>query len=94
MAERNAAVQLAFTEGAVTLDAGRGEEALATEQIEAQVEGEDLTTGFSPEYLLDGLSAIDSPFVELVLHPAVEAGGHLRARRAWTASRRPSSATC
>jgi DNA polymerase-3 subunit beta len=78
VAERNTAVQLAFSEGAVTLDAGRGEEALATEQIEAHVSGDDLTTGFSPQYLLDGLSAIETPFVELAFtqasKPAVISG--------------------
>ena len=78
VAERNAAVQLAFVEGSVTLDAGRGEEALATEQIDAVVVGDDLTTGFSPEYLLDGLTAMDAPFVELAFtqpsKPAVICG--------------------
>jgi DNA polymerase-3 subunit beta len=78
VAERNTAVQLAFSEGSVTLDAGRGEEALATEQIEAHVTGDDLTTGFSPQYLLDGLSAIETPFVELAFtqasKPAVISG--------------------
>ncbi len=78
VAERNAAVQLAFAAGSVTLDAGRGEEALATEQIDAHVDGDDLTTGFSPEYLLDGLTALDSPFVEMAFtqpsKPAVICG--------------------
>ena len=35
VAERNTAVQLAFADGVLTLDAGSGDEALATEQIEA-----------------------------------------------------------
>lgn len=65
VAERNTAVQLAFADGVLTLDAGSGDEAQASESIEASVMGEDLTTGFNPQFLLDGLSAIDQPVVEL-----------------------------
>ena len=65
VAERNTAVQLAFADGVLTLDAGSGDEALATEQIDAQVQGADITTGFNPQFLLDGLTAIEAPIVEL-----------------------------
>jgi DNA polymerase-3 subunit beta len=65
VAERNTAVQLAFADGSLTLDAGSGDEALATEQIDAQVKGEPITTGFNPQFLLDGLTAIEAPVVEL-----------------------------
>ena len=65
VAERNTAVQLAFSDGVLTLDAGSGEEAMASESLEAAITGEDITTGFNPAYLLDGLTAIESPFVEL-----------------------------
>ena len=58
VAERNTAVQLTFGDGVVTLDAGSGDEALATESLEAQIEGEAITTGFNPQFLLDGLTAI------------------------------------
>ena len=78
VAERNTAVQLAFTDGMLTLDAGSGDEALATEQIDAQVKGTDITTGFNPQFLLDGLTALESPFVEMAFtqasKPAVMAG--------------------
>jgi len=70
VAERNAAVQLAFSEGVLTLDAGSGDEAQASESIEATIEGEDLTTGFNPQFLLDGLTAIDEPVVELAFTQA------------------------
>ena len=70
VAERNTAVQLAFTDGMLTLDAGSGEEAMASESIEAFVTGEDITTGFNPAYLLDGLTALESPFVELAFTQA------------------------
>jgi DNA polymerase-3 subunit beta len=65
VAERNTAVQLAFSDGVLTLDAGSGDEAQASESIEATIEGEDLTTGFNPQFLLDGLTAIDEAVVEL-----------------------------
>ncbi len=70
VAERNTAVQLAFSDNVLTLDAGSGEEAMASESLEAHVTGEDITTGFNPQYLLDGLTAIESPFVELAFTQA------------------------
>jgi DNA polymerase-3 subunit beta len=70
VAERNTAVQLKFADGVVTLDAGSGEEAQASESIEAEINGEDLTTGFNPQFLLDGLTAIDEPTVELAFTQA------------------------
>jgi DNA polymerase-3 subunit beta len=70
VAERNTAVQLAFSDGVLTLDAGSGDEAQASESIEATVEGEDLTTGFNPQFLLDGLTAIDEAVVELAFTQA------------------------
>jgi DNA polymerase-3 subunit beta len=78
VAERNTAVQLAFSDGVLTLDAGSGDEAQASESIEATVQGDDITTGFNPQFLLDGLTAIESPVVELAFtqasKPAVMAG--------------------
>ena len=78
VAERNTAVQLAFSDGVLTLDAGSGDEAQASESIEASVNGEDITTGFNPQFLLDGLTAIEAPVVELAFtqasKPAVMAG--------------------
>ncbi len=70
VAERNTAVQLAFSDNVLTLDAGSGEEAMASESLEANITGDDITTGFNPAYLLDGLTAIESPFVELAFTQA------------------------
>jgi DNA polymerase-3 subunit beta len=70
VAERNTAVQLAFSDGVLTLDAGSGDEAQASESIEAIIEGEDITTGFNPQFLLDGLTAIDEAVVELAFTQA------------------------
>ena len=65
VAERNTAVQLAFSEGVLTLDAGSGDEAQASESVEAEIDGGEITTGFNPQFLLDGLTAIDEDVVEL-----------------------------
>ena len=65
VAERNTAVQLMFDDNGLTLDAGHGDEAVATEHIDAQVKGEPITTGFNPQFLLDGLGAIEDPVVEM-----------------------------
>ncbi|RYE78172.1 MAG: DNA polymerase III subunit beta, partial [Myxococcales bacterium] len=42
----------------------------ASESIEATINGEDITTGFNPQFLLDGLTAIPQPFVELAFTQA------------------------
>ena len=65
VADRSSAVQMAFADGVLTLDAGSGEEAKATESLEAKIEGEPLTTGFNPQFLLDGLTAITTHEVAL-----------------------------
>ncbi|VXC42666.1 DNA polymerase III subunit beta [Nocardioides sp. AX2bis] len=72
VAERNTAVQMAFSDGTLTLDAGTGDEAQASESIEAAIQGDDLTTGFNPQFLLDGLGAIDQPTVELAFTQAAK----------------------
>ena len=70
VAERNTAVQLQFADGVLTLDAGSGDEAQASESIQATIEGEPITTGFNPQFLLDGLTAIDQSVVELAFTQA------------------------
>jgi len=58
VAGRNTPIRLTFSDAMVTLEAGNGEEAQASESLEASLSGEGLTIGFNPSYLLDGLSAI------------------------------------
>lgn len=72
VAERNTAVQLKFSEGQLVLDAGSGDEAQATEAIEADINGDELVTGFNPQFLLDGLTAIDGEFVDLAFTQATK----------------------
>ncbi len=60
VAERNTPVRLAFSQGELVLEAGASEEAQATEILEAAFDGDDLRIAFNPQYLLDGVSGIDS----------------------------------
>nr|WP_196792383.1 DNA polymerase III subunit beta [Motilibacter deserti] len=65
VAERNTPIRLSFTDGALTLEAGSGEEASASESMDATLEGDDIAIAFNPQYLLDGLQAIDAPYAQL-----------------------------
>jgi DNA polymerase-3 subunit beta len=65
VAGRNTPIRLGFTDGAVTLDAGNGEEAQATESLESTLVGDDISIGFNPSYLLDGLGAIAGSHVHI-----------------------------
>ena len=65
VAERNTPVRLSFSSGQLVLEAGTGDEAQAEEVIEADFSGDDLSIAFNPQYLLDGLTAIDSDTVRI-----------------------------
>jgi len=70
VAERNTPIRLAFSDGQVVLDAGQGDDAQASEALEASLTGEDITVAFNPQYLLDGLGALSHPFVRMAFtHP-------------------------
>lgn len=65
VAERNTPVRLRFSEGSVLLEAGSGDEAQASESIEATIDGPDISIGFNPTYLLEGLSVMSEPVVHM-----------------------------
>jgi DNA polymerase III subunit beta len=65
VAERNTAVRLSFSAGQLVLEAGTGDEAQAVEVLEAGYEGDDIQIAFNPQYLLDGLTAIDSDIARI-----------------------------
>ncbi|GAA1077184.1 MULTISPECIES: DNA polymerase III subunit beta [Streptomycetaceae] len=65
VAERNTPVRLSFEQGVLTLEAGSGDDAQATERIDADLEGDDISIAFNPGYLEEGLKAIDSAFAQL-----------------------------
>lgn len=66
VAERNTPVRLTFSAGQLVLEAGAGDQAQAEEVLEAEFSGsEELSIAFNPQYLLDGLTAIDSDTVRI-----------------------------
>ncbi|WP_315093057.1 DNA polymerase III subunit beta [uncultured Cellulomonas sp.] len=70
VAERNTPIRLSFSEGQVVLDAGQGDDAQASEALEATLVGEDISVAFNPQFLLDGLGALTTTFVRLSFtHP-------------------------
>ena len=70
VAERKTSVRLAFSERQLVLEAGQGDNAQASEAIEATLVGEDIATAFNPQFLIDGLSVMDTDFVRFgFTHP-------------------------
>ncbi|TDC73400.1 DNA polymerase III subunit beta [Streptomyces hainanensis] len=65
VAERNTPVRLSFEQGVLTLEAGSSDDAQAVERVDAKLEGDDISIAFNPGFLLEGLSAIDSPVAQL-----------------------------
>ncbi|MEE1939515.1 DNA polymerase III subunit beta [Streptomyces sp. TRM 70361] len=65
VAERNTPVRLTFEQGVLILEAGSSDDAQAVERVDAQLEGDDISIAFNPGFLLEGLSAIDSPVAQL-----------------------------
>jgi DNA polymerase III subunit beta len=84
VAERNTPVRLTFADGILTLEAGQGEDAQASEAVESTLVGEELTIAFNPQFLLDGLGALNTPLTRMsftqptkpaVLSPQAEPDG-------------------
>lgn len=65
VAERNTPVLLKFTDGQVAIEAGAGDDAQASEAVEATLSGPELQIAFNPQYLLDGLHAVGQPWSRL-----------------------------
>ena len=69
VAERNTSLRMLIGDGVLTLEAATGDQAQASEAIEAGVDqpggGDPVVTaaGFNPTYLLDALGAFDTPYV-------------------------------
>lgn len=69
VAERNTSLRMGITPDAITLSAATGDQAQASEALEAVVTdhtGAGLTltaAGFNPHYLQDALNALDAPYV-------------------------------
>lgn len=67
VAGRNTPIRLTFNASTVMLEAGNGEEAQASEALDAALTGTEMTIGFNPSYLLDGLQAIPGTHVHIAM---------------------------
>jgi len=80
VAERSTPVRLAFENSEVTLRAGSGDDAQATEAVECTLTGDAIEIAFNPTFLLDGLSAVDAAQTRFAFtqanRPAVLGGLH------------------
>ncbi|HET8600957.1 MAG TPA: DNA polymerase III subunit beta [Segeticoccus sp.] len=78
VAERNTPVRLRFTEGQLAIEAGTGEDAQASEAIACDLQGPELEIAFNPQFLLDGLGVLGTPYSRFAFtqpsRPAVLSG--------------------
>lgn len=72
VAERNAPIRMVFASQELTLSAGAADEASANEILDVDLDGEDITVAFNPNYLREGLSAIAEPFVRMKMTTAIK----------------------
>ncbi|MCI1864934.1 MAG: DNA polymerase III subunit beta [Bifidobacterium sp.] len=72
VAERNAPIRMVFSGQELTLSAGAADEAQASETLDVDMDGDDITVAFNPSYLIEGLSAITEPFVRMKMTTAVK----------------------
>ena len=63
--DKTVPLRLIFTANSLQLEAGAGDEAQATENLEISYTGEDINIAFNPTFLTDGLQAIGTPFVHI-----------------------------
>ena len=82
--DKTVPLRLIFSHSSLRLEAGTGEEAQATEDLEIIFVGDDINIAFNPQYLIDGLQAIGTPYVHIGFNltdsgkpaPAVITGKH------------------
>jgi len=58
-------LRLKFNNNSLHLEAGAGDDAQATEELEIKYSGEAIDIAFNPTFLTDGLNAIGTPFVNI-----------------------------
>ena len=63
--DKTVPLRLEFTDGGVSIEAGAGEEAQATETVDVLLNGEPISIAFNPTFLADGLQAVGTPFVQI-----------------------------
>ncbi len=63
--DKTVPLRLIFGNNLLRLEAGAGEDAQATEELNINYSGEDINIAFNPTFLTDGLQAINSPYVHI-----------------------------
>ena len=63
--DRSAPLRFTFTTDSVSMDASGTEQARATESVDSNLVGDDVTLGLNPQYLLESLGAVKSEFVRI-----------------------------
>jgi DNA polymerase III subunit beta len=74
LAQRNAPLRLAFSEGEVTVAAETPDVGDATESMPAPFEGEPLEIAFNPHFLIDGVESIETDEIALQLTSPLRPG--------------------
>jgi DNA polymerase-3 subunit beta len=83
VAERATPIHLSFGDEGLVVEAGRSEDARASEAMDCEYTGEPMTIAFNHQYLLDGLHALDGPIAVMsftdprkpaIIAPAAEDG--------------------
>lgn len=73
VAAHDAPIRMEFTENCVRLAAGDNEESQASELMEIDLDGDSLTVGFNPRYLVEALSIFPEPYVRMRMTEATAA---------------------
>lgn len=67
VAFRGAVIKLDFHDNSITVTAGGDDSGTAKEEIAAEIFGPDMTIAFNPQYILDGLTALQSTYASIAL---------------------------
>ena len=63
--DKTVPLRLKFKDGTLQLEAGAGDDAQATEELEITYQGEAIEIAFNPTFLTDGLSALGTTYVNI-----------------------------
>lgn len=63
--DRSAPLRFRFSDEGVTMDASGGDQARASESVDAHLFGDEVVLGLNPSYLLEALQAVRSEFVRI-----------------------------
>lgn len=76
--DKNIPLRLKFKDNSLSLEAGAGDDAQATEELEITYTGEAIDIAFNPQFLIDGLNALGTTYANIAFtgsnKPAVFSG--------------------